>query len=75
MNQLFELGLGQQIQIGGLTWTGVTGLTGTEGALEGQGNLFSVNFGGGVGVSSIPEPSTIGLLLMGLVSLARRFVS
>ena len=72
VNQLFELGLGQQALINGRTWTGVDGLVGAEGSLEGVWNQFAINFGGGMGVASIPEPSSGVLLVLSLLLLARR---
>jgi len=72
VNQLFALTPGQQVLIDGRTWLGVSGLAGAEGNLEAGGGQFAINFAGGLGVMTIPEPSSGALFLGWILLLWRR---
>jgi len=73
MDQLFKVydAKSGSTMIGGLTWyyvpSGITSGEGELGLLPG-GN-YAINFGGGEGVSTIPEPSTLVLVAGGLLGL------
>lgn len=62
---LHELPFGQTVDINSETWQAVDNLTGAEGVLENNAGRYAINFGGGMGVVTIPEPGSFTLVLMG----------
>ncbi len=75
MNTLFNVyNTGTPASVGSLTWSKVTGLTGTAGSAWSIGGTYYVQLdssGGGVETTggTIPEPGTLALLAAGLAGL------
>lgn len=54
-------------------WDYATGLTGNLGELQALGGgLYAMNLGSGTGIQMVPEPSSVALIVIGVVGIAMR---